>query len=130
MTYNEFIQNIIKTRGQWNVDGYYEIHHIKPKCLGGLPKKPAKTSKHQNIIWLTGKEHFIAHKLLAKENPKNVKLTAAFLRMCHSKNCNYEITAEEYEEARKLHALVMQKRFLGNANPSRGKPNKHCLGKH
>lgn len=34
MTYSEFIQSIINTRGQWNIpDGeYFENHHITPRC--------------------------------------------------------------------------------------------------
>ena len=35
--YKEFIENIIATRGQWNIPQgeYFEAHHIVPKCLGG-----------------------------------------------------------------------------------------------
>lgn len=40
-------------------DGYVEKHHIIPKCLGGSNDK-------SNIVVLTGREHFIAHMLLAK----------------------------------------------------------------
>ena len=52
MTYNEFIQNIINTRGQWNIPAniYYEAHHIIPRCLGGLPNGCVHKSKHPNII--------------------------------------------------------------------------------
>ena len=41
MTYNEFIQNILDTRGRFGIpDGEYkERHHIVPKCLGGTNDK-------------------------------------------------------------------------------------------
>ena len=51
-------------------------HHIIPKCLGGLPKTNTWT-QHENIIWLTAKEHFIAHKLLAQEFPENRAIVSA-----------------------------------------------------
>jgi hypothetical protein len=50
--------------------------------------------------------------------------------MCHNKNYDYEITAAEYEEARKLHASNMSKRMSGKNNPGYGKPNNYSLGKH
>ena len=93
MTYNEFIQNIIKTRGQWNIpDGeYFEKHHIIPKCIGG-------SNDNQNIIWLYPREHFIAHKLLAEENSDIQPLQYAYWRMA-TKDRSI-ITDTEYEECR------------------------------
>ena len=37
MTYDEFINNIIETRGQWGIplNEYFEAHHIIPRCMGG-----------------------------------------------------------------------------------------------
>lgn len=107
MTYNEFIQNIIDTRGQWNIpEGeYFEVHHIIPECMGGEGKiykgKGKRKSKHPNLIWLYAREHFIAHKLLSEEAPDNDKLFYAWYMMafCKSKNQKrYQITPEEYEE--------------------------------
>ena len=97
MTYNEFIQNIINIRGQWNIpEGeYFERHHIIPKCKDGSNSK-------ENIIYLYAREHFIAHKLLAEENPKDYQLVNAYMRMTTSTNGDYNITPEEYEEAKKL----------------------------
>ena len=93
-TYEEFIDNILNTRGRFECgDEYHERHHIVPKCMGG-------GNETENLIDLYAREHFIAHKLLALENPENDKLTYAWNRMCNSKNGNYQITAEEYEKAR------------------------------
>ena len=118
MTYNEFIQNIITTRGQWNQDlkqTYCERHHIVPRCKGGLPKI-LTWQKHENIIWLTAKEHFIAHKLLAQENPNDRALVSAWSMMAFPKgdtDRNYEITAEEYEELRlMLHNVMTGNNFV------------------
>ena len=104
MTYNEFIQNIIDTRGQWNIpDGeYWEGHHIIPVCMGG---EGNSRKKHDNIIWLYPHEHFVAHKLLFEENPTNRKLAAAWLMMAFPKGTTkryFSITPEEYEELRNV----------------------------
>ena len=112
MTYNEFIQNIIDTRGQWSDEVKYsdrgcERHHIVPKCMGGKPNTKHYNDMHPNIIWLYPSEHFIAHKLLALENITNVKLVKVFMAMCNLKMYrdidinNYDlITPEEYEHIR------------------------------
>lgn len=98
MTYKEFIQNIIDTRGRFNCGNeYYERHHIIPKCLGG-------TNEEENLIDLFAREHYDAHKLLALENPDSKGLQCAWWFMSTTKNAmgkRYHITAEEYEEARK-----------------------------
>lgn len=57
---------------------YTERHHIVPRCLGGADSK-------ENLIRLTGREHFIAHWLLVKLYPENEKLKTALFLMCHSK---------------------------------------------
>lgn len=98
MSYEEFINNILKTRGRFSCgEEYHETHHIKPKCLGG-------TDDEDNLIDLFAREHFEAHRLLATENPENEKLVYAWWMMSHCKGNDrqdrYELTAEEYEEAR------------------------------
>ena len=64
MTYKEFIDNILNTRGRFAIpkNEYKERHHIIPKCMGGNNEK-------DNLIDLYAREHFIAHKLLVEENP-------------------------------------------------------------
>ena len=65
MTYDEFIQNILNTRGRFACgEEYHERHHITPRCMNGDNSK-------DNLIDLYAREHFIAHKLLAEENPQN-----------------------------------------------------------
>ena len=96
-TYKDFIQNILDARGRFACgDEYHERHHIVPKCMGG-------GNEEENLIDLYAKEHFIAHKLLALENPGNAKLTFAWNCMAFQKNNQQqrcELTPEEYEEAK------------------------------
>lgn len=56
------------------LEGYYEKHHILPKCMGGDNSK-------SNLVLLTGREHFIAHRLLNKIYPNNRKLLYAIIIM-------------------------------------------------
>ena len=96
-TYEEFIENILKTRGRFACgEGYHERHHIIPKCIGG-------TNDEENLIALFAREHFEAHRLLALENPDNNRLTYSWWMMAHGKNqdrITHLVTVEEYEEAR------------------------------
>ena len=103
LTYEEFINNILETRGRFACgDEYHERHHVLPKCMGG-------TNDKDNLIDLFAREHFEAHRLLALENPENKKLVYAWWMMSHVKDENqdrYELSADEYEEARKAFSIV------------------------
>ena len=102
MAYNEFIQNILNTRGRFNCgDEYHERHHIVPKCMNG-------TDKESNLIDLYAREHFIAHKLLAEENPNNDSLTSAWWMLAHIDD--REITPEEYENAKIMFSKICKGR--------------------
>lgn len=95
ISYESFIQNILDARGRFACgEEYHERHHIVPKCLGG-------TNDDDNLIDLFAREHFIAHKLLAKENPENKSLIYAWHMMSVVRNSEcLEVSPEEYEEAR------------------------------
>jgi hypothetical protein len=56
--------------------GYYEGHHIIPKCLGGAGS--SHDFSHYNIVLLTPREHFLCHWLLHEIYPKNPSLFYAF----------------------------------------------------
>lgn len=98
LTYDEFIQNILDTRGRFGVpDGEYkERHHILPKCMGG-------NDEENNLVDLYAREHYEVHRLLAQENPNENDLVCAWWLMCHVKSVTqqrYDVSAEQYEEAR------------------------------
>ena len=114
MTYDEFIQGIIDTRGRFGIhsEEYHERHHIVPKCMGG-------TNDEENLIDLFAREHYEAHKLLALENPDNRGLQIAWLNMSTTKNQYHKrevVTAEEFEQARKACSRAMS----GSGNPMYG----------
>ena len=114
ITYDEFIQNILETRGRFACgDEYHERHHIIPKCMGG-------SNDEDNLIDLFAREHFIAHKLLAEEHPDNGGLVYAWSLMTWAKRDyqdRYIITPEEYEDAR----IALSESMKGANNPFYGK---------
>ena len=118
MTYKDFIENILSTRGRFSCDDrYHERHHILPKCQGG-------TNDEDNLIDLYAKEHYIAHKLLCEENPDNDKLKYAFYIMAFAKTENqerYSIDEDEYEKLREeLSAMQKDKYKDKTKHPSYG----------
>ena len=118
ITYEEFIQNILNTRGRFACgDEYHERHHIVPRCMDGDDEK-------ENLVDLYAREHFIAHKLLMQENPDNISLARAYTCMAFVKDNNqdrYELTPEEYEDARIVFSHIQSERMRGENNHFFGK---------
>lgn len=56
------------------LEGYFEKHHIVPKCLGG-------TNEKENLVLLTAREHIVAHELLQRIYPNNFKIATAMVAM-------------------------------------------------
>lgn len=73
MDYCKIYANLIKKGVDRKVlDGYSELHHIVPKCLGGL-------DDDSNLVSLTAREHYMAHLLLTKMYPDNLDLKLAII---------------------------------------------------
>jgi hypothetical protein len=85
--YNKIIDNAKKRN---MLDCYMEKHHIIPKSEGG-------SNENNNLVYLTPKEHFIAHKLLYRIDPKNYNRMLSFLMMSNRFNIKW---GNIYEEAR------------------------------
>ena len=120
MDYENFIQNIIDTRGQWDIpEGeYWEGHHIIPRCKGG---EGNTKSRHPNVIWLFPEEHYNAHKLLALENPNDFALLWAWDAMAYNKKDgrDYFVSEEDYGILRRMHSEIMKGKRL-SVNPETG----------
>jgi hypothetical protein len=89
---------------------YFERHHIKPKSLDGNNDK-------DNLVLLTGREHFIAHKLLTYIYKDSSKIALAFHKMAFSKRGFYKISNRDYQYARELAGFAAS----GKNNPMYGK---------
>ena len=117
-----------QSRGSFNDHGF-EVHHIKPKCIGG-------SDEPSNLIPLTPREHFIAHWLLAKIHSDNEKLVYAFHSMCRSNlsQVGRKENSKSYEYGRRMLAQVLSSKFKGKKNPKhsermKGKKNP-MFGRH
>jgi hypothetical protein len=98
MNYKSIYLQLINKAKNRSLSGYSERHHIKPRCLGG-------TDDESNLIDLTAREHYIAHKLLWKIFPNCKKIFSAYWCMIHltrpdgKRNVN-KISSKEYEVLR------------------------------
>ena len=93
MNYKKIYNNIIERAKNRIMEGYTEIHHIIPKCIGG-------TNNVDNLVSLTAEEHYIAHLLLVKIYPKSKSLWYAANMMANKNNKMYAWT-------RKKHAKIV-----------------------
>lgn len=77
----------------------YDSHHILPKSLGG-------TNEPENLVLLTPREHYVAHKLLVKmySGDDRSKMVYALWWMTKTKKKvnNVRITSHDYEYARQM----------------------------
>lgn len=73
---------------------YYERHHVVMKSMGG-------TDEESNLVWLTAREHFLAHWLLWKIH-RNRQAAYAFSVMRRRKGCQTEVklSSRMYAELR------------------------------
>jgi hypothetical protein len=60
------------------VTGFFERHHIIPKCMGGK-------NAVENLVYLTPEEHYVAHQFLVKMYPGMAKLIHAVQRMSNGR---------------------------------------------
>lgn len=87
-------------------EGYHEIHHIVPRCMGGSNEK-------DNLVMLTGREHFIVHMLLWKAYPSNRSFAFAATFMSNRKVCKVNSYLYEYlkaDSAKKISEATSGKR--------------------
>lgn len=76
---------IINRAAQGARTGYLELHHKIPRCVFGEglfdDRESKEVDSEENLVYLTAREHFIAHWLLHRAFPKNKKLGLAFWAM-------------------------------------------------
>jgi len=89
-------------------EGYFEIHHIVPRCLGG-------TDEADNLVMLTGREHYVAHVLLWKLNPDNKDLFNAAWLMSNKSLSNRNRQSYIYAVMREHHSKLLSLRSEFNS---------------
>jgi hypothetical protein len=98
--------------------GYTEVHHIIPRSVDALFEYDP-----ENLIQLSGKDHFRAHLLLLDcfNSTNKSKMYYSFNIMCNSLHKNhYEITPEAYECFRATFKEICRVNNTGAKNPRYG----------
>lgn len=129
MNYQAHYNRLIETRKHREREEgkYHERHHIIPKSMGGL-------NTDDNLIYLTAREHFLAHWLLCRIH-KNSRFarqaSVAFHSICtfrnsaNQKSSKIKISSRIYAEAResiRLNGMSSESRKkIGDSK--RGKPS-------
>lgn len=81
MNYQLHYNNLINRARIRILDEYTETHHIVPRCIGGSDDK-------NNLVELTPEEHYVAHQMLIKIYPTEIKLILAARYMCYGNSKN------------------------------------------
>ena len=95
--YND-LMNSRKSRGldKSKLDYYTEKHHIVPKCMGG-------TNKEDNFVLLTMREHILAHYILTRIYPDNLKIIRASAAMLVKNKYRHNTSTKLAESIRELY---------------------------
>jgi hypothetical protein len=103
------------------INGYFEKHHIVPKCLGG-------SNDSNNLVKMTARQHFIAHLILSKIFKGNyeIKMNHAVWNMVN-RDSGVRTNSRTYEILRTKISKILSAKFTGANNPMFGKS---FTGKH
>jgi len=105
---------IVRAKSRGKIDVYTEKHHILPRSLGG-------TNDLDNLVHLTGREHFIAHRLLVKitKGDDRNKMIFALNSMMN----RYNKTMKRYTPTSKVYEYLRIK--LSEAHKRMGRTEEH-----
>lgn len=109
----EYLEFIIENDSKDTDDGYFEHHHIVPRSV-----LESLSNSNNNLVKLSGSNHFIAHRLLTNcfigDNRR--KMSFAFHLMCYSRSKDkYNLSESDYAYPRK----IMSEAYSGDNNPSK-----------
>ena len=89
-----------------SVDGYYELHHIVPRSLGGSDEK-------SNLVALTARQHFVAHWMLARAIGGSA--SRAFFMMSNFGKYG-TVNSTTYDKARKEYSKQVSRQMQEKPN--------------
>lgn len=109
MDYKKIYDNLIEYRKVNIPEGYTENHHIIPRSLGGDNSK-------NNLVRLTGREHWIAHLLLYKITKLGQMAYACHMMTmrCEEREIPFIKNSRMYEEIRIKCAKLVSERHKQN----------------
>ncbi len=116
MNYKYIYDSLINKRKVEQAIGYTENHHIIMRSMGGTDAK-------DNLVSLTGQEHWIAHLLLWKIHKNNKTACACYMMAMKCKECGIpQIRNSRMYEAVKIKYVSLMsligKKCVGKANGS------------
>lgn len=110
-TYNRLIQKNkhLSRAAAKQLYGYVEKHHIVPKSIGG-------TNDASNLVYLSGRQHFVAHKLLVKftNSQDKYKMLEAIATFNNNTKRQLVLTGRDVELIRKANSIASSIRNKGN----------------
>jgi hypothetical protein len=128
--YTKYYYQIVENAANRIIKGYTEEHHIIPQSMGG-------DNSVDNLVRLTGHEHFVCHLLLTKmlDGPlqhKAVKAARMMATVTGPGQQRYKVTGRVYEllkqqiievtdETRKKMATSQKKRFANSPGTFKNK---------
>lgn len=118
--YNDYISYVRSLGRRKDDGGYYELHHIVPRCLGG-------DNSPENLVLLTAREHILAHYLLCRiyrdDKAAYPKMAAAFrLMLTLSSQARREgFSARKYGRYREIAARMLSESRTGMKMPEETK---------
>lgn len=113
---------IEKARQRGTVEGYKERHHIIPRCMDGDDEK-------ENLVELTAREHYVAHRLLYMQHKSSETAHAWFSMLRISENQERQFTSRQYERAKLAMATAVSKR-LKKDNPMQNIAIRQVVANH
>lgn len=109
MDYQKIYDQLMQKRKSSPPTGYTENHHIIPRCMGG-------DDRESNLVELTAREHYIAHKLLFKIH-RTTKLAHAWFSMFRvSDGQQRNFNSRMYDECRNARSQLLSKEMKGEGN--------------
>lgn len=92
-----------------------ERHHVMPRALGGDNAK-------SNLVNLTPREHFVAHRLLAKIHGGPMWAALAYMARGNTKSARgVVVSSHAYAAIKKHHSAWLSEKYSGEGNPFKGK---------
>jgi hypothetical protein len=118
MNYYRIYNELISSRRTNPASGYTENHHILPSSLGG-------GNEPENLISLTGREHWVAHLLLHKIHrlPSTAQACHCMAMKCEERGIPKIRNSRMYQHIRESLIPIWSangKRRIGSANGSYG----------
>jgi hypothetical protein len=101
--YAQWYHALMAKRRMTPVEGYGEWHHVVPRSLGGSNAKA-------NLVRLSAREHFIAHRLLVRMTVGDARRRMSFALHATARMGEHKITSRQAEVIREAHAAELRGR--------------------